>query len=98
MVPVGEDQVSHLELVRELARRFNFLYGREPGFEDNAKAAVKKLGSKKAKRYEALRTAFQEQGDEERAGQGARAAGRHAEPVAGRPRAPVRLSRRVARA
>jgi tryptophanyl-tRNA synthetase len=64
MVPVGEDQVSHLELVRELARRFNFLYGREPGFEDNAKAAVKKLGSKKAKRYEALRTAFQEQGDE----------------------------------
>jgi tryptophanyl-tRNA synthetase len=63
MVPVGEDQVSHLELVRELARRFNFLYGREPGFEDNAKAAIKKLGGKKAKRYEALRTAFQEQGD-----------------------------------
>ncbi|MBS0319659.1 MAG: tryptophan--tRNA ligase [Proteobacteria bacterium] len=65
MVPVGEDQVSHLELVRELARRFNFIYGREPGFEDKAKAAVRKLGSKKAKRYEALRTAYQEQGDAE---------------------------------
>ena len=64
LVPVGEDQVSHLELVRELARRFNFIYGREPGFEENAKAAVKKLGAKKAKRYDALRTAFQEQGDE----------------------------------
>ncbi|HEX7273658.1 MAG TPA: tryptophan--tRNA ligase [Casimicrobiaceae bacterium] len=64
LVPVGEDQVSHLELIRELARRFNHLYGREPGFEDNAKAAVKKLGSKRAKRYEQLRTAFQEQGDE----------------------------------
>lgn len=64
MVPVGEDQISHLELVRELARRFNFLYGREPGFEDKAKAAVKKLGGKKAKRYDALRTAFQERGDE----------------------------------
>jgi tryptophanyl-tRNA synthetase len=64
LVPVGEDQVSHLELVRELARRFNNLYGREPGFEDKAKAAVKKLGSKKAKRYEVLRTAFQEKGDE----------------------------------
>jgi len=63
LVPVGEDQVSHLELVRELARRFNFIYGREPGFEDKAKAAVKKLGSKKAKRYETLRTAFQEKGD-----------------------------------
>jgi len=26
-VPVGEDQLSHVELTRELARRFNFLYG-----------------------------------------------------------------------
>jgi len=64
LVPVGEDQVSHVELIRELARRFNHLYGREPGFEDKAKAAIKKLGSKRAKRYEQLRTAFQEQGDE----------------------------------
>jgi tryptophanyl-tRNA synthetase len=63
MVPVGEDQVSHLELVRELARRFNHIYGREPGFEEKAKAGVKKLGSRKAKRYEELRTAYQEQGD-----------------------------------
>src|SRR4051794_14822289 len=65
LVPVGEDQISHLELVRELARRFNHLYGREPGFEDKARAAIKKLGSKRAKRYEQLRTAFQEQGDAE---------------------------------
>ena len=64
MVPVGEDQVSHVEVVRELARRFNHLYGREPGFEDKAKAAIKKLGSKRAKRYDQLRTAFQEQGDQ----------------------------------
>ena len=64
MVPVGEDQLSHLELVRELARRFNHIYGREPGFEDKAKAAIKKLGSRRAKRYETLRTAFQEKGDE----------------------------------
>ena len=64
LVPVGEDQVSHVELIRELARRFNHLYGRESGFEDKAKAAIKKLGSKRAKRYEQLRTAFQERGDE----------------------------------
>ena len=63
MVPVGEDQVSHVELVREMARRFNNIYGREPGFEDKAKAAMKKLGAKKAKRYAELRTAFQEKGD-----------------------------------
>jgi len=65
MVPVGEDQVSHIELVRELARRFNHIYGREPGFEEKAKAAVKKLGSKKARRYVDLRKAFQERGDAE---------------------------------
>ncbi len=64
MVPVGEDQVSHLELVRELARRFNHIYGREADFEEKAKAAIKKLGSKRAKRYAQLRTSFQEQGDE----------------------------------
>ena len=44
MVPVGEDQVSHLELVRELARRFNHIYGREADFEEKARAAIKKLG------------------------------------------------------
>ncbi|HSS70499.1 MAG TPA: tryptophan--tRNA ligase [Casimicrobiaceae bacterium] len=65
LVPVGEDQVSHLELIRELARRFNHIFGREPGFEEKAKAAIKKLGSKRAKRYDQLRTAFQEQGDEQ---------------------------------
>lgn len=27
LVPVGEDQLPHLELTREIARRFNFLYG-----------------------------------------------------------------------
>jgi tryptophanyl-tRNA synthetase len=64
-VPVGEDQVPHVELTREVARRFNHLFGREPGFEDKAKAAVKKLGSKKGKLYSELRTRFQEQGDEE---------------------------------
>ncbi|HQR21325.1 MAG TPA: tryptophan--tRNA ligase [Burkholderiaceae bacterium] len=63
MVPVGEDQVPHIEMTREIARRFNNLFGREPGFEEKAKAAVKKLGNRNAKLYEELRTRFQEQGD-----------------------------------
>jgi tryptophanyl-tRNA synthetase len=63
-VPVGEDQVSHVELTRELARRFNHLFGREKGFEEKAEAAIKKMGPKKAKLYRALRQRFQEQGDE----------------------------------
>jgi tryptophanyl-tRNA synthetase len=63
MVPVGEDQVPHIEMTREIARRFNSLFGREPGFEDKAKAAVKKLGNRNAKLYDELRTSFQQRGD-----------------------------------
>ncbi len=62
-VPVGEDQVSHIELTREIARRFNHLFGREKGFEEKAEAAVKKMGPKKAKLYRALRQKYQEKGD-----------------------------------
>jgi tryptophanyl-tRNA synthetase len=64
-VPVGEDQVPHIEFTREIARRFNHIYGRESGFEEKAKAAVKKLGGKKEKLYGELRTRYQEQGDSE---------------------------------
>ncbi len=64
-VPVGEDQVPHIELTREVARRFNLLYGREPDFEEKAQLAAKKLGVKRAKLLLDLRSRFQEQGDEE---------------------------------
>ena len=64
-VPVGADQVSHLEVSREIARRFNHIYGREPGFEEKAIATIKKLGGKTAKQYEALKTAFNQDGNTE---------------------------------
>ena len=64
-VPVGEDQVPHIEFTREIARRFNHLYGRDPGFAEKAGLAIKKLGSKKARLYQELRNRFQEQGDGE---------------------------------
>ena len=64
-VPVGEDQVAHVELTREVARRFNHLYGREPGFEEKAEAAAVKMGKKNAKLYKELRRKYQEQGDQE---------------------------------
>ena len=64
-VPVGEDQIPHVEFTRELARRFNHMYGREPGFEDKAREAVKKLGSKKARLYDEWRVRFQQNGDKE---------------------------------
>jgi tryptophanyl-tRNA synthetase len=65
LVPVGEDQVAHVELTREVARRFNYLYGREVDFEEKAKAAAHKMGKKNAKLYKTLRKAYQEQGDVE---------------------------------
>lgn len=63
LVPVGEDQVPHLEFTREIARRFNHIYGKEVGFEEKAELAIKKLGSKKSKLYAELRTLYQQQGD-----------------------------------
>ncbi|MES2830878.1 MAG: tryptophan--tRNA ligase [Pseudomonadota bacterium] len=63
-VPVGADQVPHVEMMREIARRFNHLYGKEKGFEEKALDAVKKLGGKYAKIYHALRTAYQERGED----------------------------------
>jgi tryptophanyl-tRNA synthetase len=65
LVPVGEDQVPHVEMTREIARRFNYLYGREPGFEEKANEAAKKLGGKRAKLYHELRNAYQQEGDDE---------------------------------
>ena len=62
-VPVGEDQVSHVELAREVVRRFNHIYGREPDFEKNIEAALKKIGKKTARLYDELRRNYQEQGD-----------------------------------
>ncbi len=64
-VPVGEDQVAHVELTREVARRFNHIYGKEPGFEEKAEEAIKKMGKKNAKLYRDARRRYQEQGDTE---------------------------------
>lgn len=64
-VPVGADQVAHVELTREVARRFNHLYGREADFEALSEAAVKKMGKKSAKLYSVLRKSYQEEGDQE---------------------------------
>ena len=62
-VPVGEDQVPHIEITREIARRFNHLFGKEPGFAEKAEAAIKKLGSRRAKVYRQHRAAYLEKGD-----------------------------------
>jgi tryptophanyl-tRNA synthetase len=63
MVPVGEDQVAHVEMTREIARRFNHIYGREQDFAAQADQAARKMGKKNYKLFDKLRRAYQEQGD-----------------------------------
>ncbi|HSX21035.1 MAG TPA: tryptophan--tRNA ligase [Gammaproteobacteria bacterium] len=62
-VPVGEDQVAHIEITREIARRFNHLYGLEPDFQARTDAAMSKMGSKNAKLFAQLVKRYKEQGD-----------------------------------
>ena len=64
-VPVDEDQVSHIELTREVARRFNHLYGREPDFEEKAETAIAKMGKKNARMYRQHRKHYLEKGDQD---------------------------------
>ena len=93
-VPVGEDQVAHVEITREIARRFNHLYGREPDFEAKAERAVKSLGGRNATSYRQLRRKFQENGDTEALRARARAGAEQQPHHRRRPRAAARLSRR----
>ena len=62
-VPVGEDQAAHVEMTREIARRFNHVYGRETDFEAKAERAAKSLGGRNSTAYRQLRRKFQESGD-----------------------------------
>jgi tryptophanyl-tRNA synthetase len=62
LVPVGEDQVAHVELIREVARRFNHLYGKERNFTEMVNAALKKMGKKNTSFYLNLRQAYQQEG------------------------------------
>lgn len=69
-VPVGEDQSSHVELTREVARRFNHLYGRPKDFAARVAAAVAKLSKDDQRYLEKQRKAFGETGSAEALGKG----------------------------
>jgi tryptophanyl-tRNA synthetase len=64
-VPVGEDQVAHVEITRKIVRRFNNVFGREPDFRARVSAAVGRLGLDDGARFQALRRKYQEHGDDE---------------------------------
>ena len=64
-VPVGGDQVAHLELARAVARRFNHVFGREPQFEQFAELAIDKMGKRAARLYRKARKDYLQRGDGE---------------------------------
>jgi tryptophanyl-tRNA synthetase len=64
-VPVGEDQSSHVELTREVARRFNNLYGRAADGEARIASALLKMGKDDARYFEKQRKTFGETGSVE---------------------------------
>jgi len=64
-VPVGEDQLSHLDITRQVARRFNWFYGREADHDAKVEASIKKMAKKAAGRYKKLRAGWREEGDAE---------------------------------
>jgi len=61
-VPVGADQIPHIEMSREIARRFNNLYGKDPQIEAQARAAAAKLPEDVRQQYHALRRAADQEG------------------------------------
>ena len=64
-VPVGEDQAPHVEITREVARRFNHLYGRAPNHAAQVEAALVKLGKDDARYVERQRKAYGQDGNTE---------------------------------
>ncbi len=69
-VPVGEDQASHVELTREVARRFNHLYGRAADFDLQVATVLAKLSKDDARYFDKQRKAFGETGSAEAAARG----------------------------
>ena len=61
-VPVGEDQVPHIEFTREIARRFNRFYGATESFQNRRRAVAKKIGAAE-KELQAQKHAYAEKGD-----------------------------------
>lgn len=62
-VPVGEDQIPHVELTREIARRFNYIFGQSADFMQMTATALAKLNPQQAQVFQQLLRRYQQQGD-----------------------------------
>ena len=82
-VPVGEDQAPHIEMAREVVRRFNNLYGRHPDFGSHIAATLAKLAKDDARYFEKQRKAYGETGSAEALAKGEALVAKAAAQVAG---------------
>ena len=69
-VPVGEDQAPHVEITREVARRFNHLYGRSADHAGQVAAALEAMGKDDARYLEKQRKAYGQDGAADALGKG----------------------------
>ena len=69
-VPVGEDQAPHVEITREVARRFNHLYGRAANHDQQVATALAKLSKDDSRYIEKQRKAYGQDGSAEALGRG----------------------------
>lgn len=63
-VPVGEDQLPHIEFTREIARRFNHMYGLTPKFHDEVDAILAAQDKDFRQQFKRNRRKYLEQGDQ----------------------------------
>ena len=62
-VPVGEDQLPHIEFTREIARRFNHLYGGGDAFQQAVKQLLKTLPAEARTLIENAHRRYRQDGD-----------------------------------
>jgi tryptophanyl-tRNA synthetase len=61
-VPVGEDQVAHVEITREIARRFNHIFGRDAQFGAKVRQVLRRFDAAGREQLQALRRGYFEAG------------------------------------
>ena len=60
-----KNQIPFVKLTSNIVKEFNNLYGKDIGYQDKAKLAIKKLGTKKSHLYEELRASYLAKNDEQ---------------------------------
>ena len=64
-VPVGKDQESHIEITREIARRFNHIYGNSKRIKQRCEKLLDEMTPKRRTLFSQQRTSYLEKGNKQ---------------------------------